>query len=148
MPTYQYECDACEHGFEELQDINADKLTDCPECSKPKLIRLIGAAVLIFKGAWGDKRRKKVEAQLKKQEKRVERGLKTGKMTQAEVDRMAAIRDKYANKSTFLIEPDELKGKQKKRHPNQVNYESSKPLKEPDNYGGDSRKVRDNPNEV
>ena len=51
MPTYQYECDACGHGFEEFQSMTAAKLRKCPKCGKNKLQRLIGTGTgIIFKG--------------------------------------------------------------------------------------------------
>ena len=52
MPTYQYECSACGHAFEELQAMSASKLTKCPKCGKKKLDRLIGTGSgMIFKGS-------------------------------------------------------------------------------------------------
>ena len=52
MPTYQYECDACEHAFEILQSMLDKRLKKCPECGKNKLHRLIGAGSgIIFKGS-------------------------------------------------------------------------------------------------
>lgn len=52
MPTYEYECDACGHAFEEFQAMSAKPLKKCPECKKNKLTRLIGAgAGIIFKGS-------------------------------------------------------------------------------------------------
>lgn len=52
MPTYDYQCDACQHAFEAFQSITASPLTECPECKKPALRRLIGAgAGPIFKGS-------------------------------------------------------------------------------------------------
>jgi putative FmdB family regulatory protein len=52
MPTYDYECDACGHKFDEFQSINADPLTKCPECKKKKLRRLFGTgAAIVFKGS-------------------------------------------------------------------------------------------------
>jgi len=52
MPTYQYECDACSHTFEILQSMLDKKLTECPECEKNALHRLIGAGSgIIFKGS-------------------------------------------------------------------------------------------------
>ena len=52
MPTYDYACKACGHRFEEFQNISASPLTDCPECKKSELERLIGAgAGVIFKGS-------------------------------------------------------------------------------------------------
>jgi len=52
MPTYEYECGACEHAFEEYQSMTDSKLRKCPECGKFKLQRLIGAGGgIIFKGS-------------------------------------------------------------------------------------------------
>ena len=52
MPTYQYECDACDHTFDILQSMLDKKLKKCPECGENKLHRLIGAGSgIIFKGS-------------------------------------------------------------------------------------------------
>lgn len=52
MPTYDYECDACEHKFELFQGISEPVKKKCPECGKPKLRRLFGTgAALLFKGS-------------------------------------------------------------------------------------------------
>lgn len=52
MPTYEYECSACGHGFEALQSMTEAKLIKCPKCGKAKLHRLIGSgAGMIFKGS-------------------------------------------------------------------------------------------------
>ena len=52
MPTYQYECEACGHEFEELQSMTEAKFTKCPKCKKNKLVRLIGGGSgMIFKGS-------------------------------------------------------------------------------------------------
>lgn len=52
MPTYDYQCDACEHTFEVFQGINDPKKRKCPECGKLKLRRLLGAgAAVVFKGS-------------------------------------------------------------------------------------------------
>lgn len=42
MPTYEYECQACVHRFEEFQSIMAVHLVVCPKCKKKKLKRLFG----------------------------------------------------------------------------------------------------------
>ena len=52
MPTYDYECDACGHKFEQFQSIKDEPLTKCPECKKKKLRRLFGTgAAIVFKGS-------------------------------------------------------------------------------------------------
>ena len=50
MPIYEYECKACGHRLEAIQKIIDDPLTDCPECSKPELKKLISAAGFRLKG--------------------------------------------------------------------------------------------------
>jgi putative FmdB family regulatory protein len=52
MPTYQYECSACDHAFEAMQSMAEKKLKKCPECGRSKLHRLIGGGSgIIFKGS-------------------------------------------------------------------------------------------------
>ncbi|MCY2929577.1 MAG: zinc ribbon domain-containing protein [Planctomycetota bacterium] len=52
MPTYDYECDACGHAFEQFQSIKASPVRKCPACGKRKVRRLIGTgAGVIFKGS-------------------------------------------------------------------------------------------------
>ena len=52
MPTYDYECDACEHAFELFQSITEPVKKKCPECGRRKLRRLFGTgAALLFKGS-------------------------------------------------------------------------------------------------
>ena len=52
MPTYDYQCDACKHAWEEFQSIKAEATKKCPSCGKSKARRLIGGgAGLIFKGS-------------------------------------------------------------------------------------------------
>jgi putative FmdB family regulatory protein len=52
MPTYEYECDACQHRFEEFQSMKDEPLKKCPQCKKKKLRRLFGTgAALLFKGS-------------------------------------------------------------------------------------------------
>jgi putative FmdB family regulatory protein len=52
MPTYEYECDACKHNFDEFQSFSDPPLRKCPKCGKAKLRRVFGAgAAIIFKGS-------------------------------------------------------------------------------------------------
>jgi len=51
VPTYEYKCQACGLSFDQFQSINALPLTECPNCRKLQLQRLIGSGVgLLFKG--------------------------------------------------------------------------------------------------
>lgn len=51
MPTYDYECSACDHRFDELQSFSDPPLAKCPACKKNKLRRLFGGGgAIIFKG--------------------------------------------------------------------------------------------------
>lgn len=52
MPTYEYECGACAHRFEQWQPFSAAALTDCSRCGQPRLQRLFGSGgAIIFKGS-------------------------------------------------------------------------------------------------
>lgn len=52
MPTYEYQCEACDERFEVFQSITAKPLRQCPECGKSKVKRLIGTgAGILFKGS-------------------------------------------------------------------------------------------------
>ncbi|SRR5579885_1416355 len=52
MPTYEYQCDACEHNFDEFQSISEEPLKKCPQCGKKKLRRVFGTgAAILFKGS-------------------------------------------------------------------------------------------------
>ena len=52
MPTYDYQCNACDHTFELFQSIKDPVKRKCPECGRNKLRRLFGTgAAIIFKGS-------------------------------------------------------------------------------------------------
>jgi len=52
MPTYEYQCNACDHSFELFQSIKARSVRKCPQCGKLKVKRIIGiGAGVIFKGS-------------------------------------------------------------------------------------------------
>ncbi len=52
MPTYDYECAACEHTWEEFQQITENPKRKCPSCGKLKARRLIGSGSgIIFRGS-------------------------------------------------------------------------------------------------
>lgn len=52
MPTYEYQCDACDHNFDEFQSFSEKPLKKCPKCGKSKLRRVFGTgAAILFKGS-------------------------------------------------------------------------------------------------
>ena len=52
MPTYDYECAACNHAFEAFHAMSAEPIKTCPKCGKRKVRRLMGTGgALIFKGS-------------------------------------------------------------------------------------------------
>jgi putative FmdB family regulatory protein len=51
MPTYEYECKSCGHGFEVFQAMSDPPLKDCPECGKEVRRLIFGGSGVIFKGS-------------------------------------------------------------------------------------------------
>ncbi len=45
MPTYEYQCQECNHRLEEIQKFSDPALTKCPKCDKDKLQRLISGGL-------------------------------------------------------------------------------------------------------
>ncbi len=50
MPIYEYCCSACGHQLEEFQKISDAPLTECPQCHKPTLQKMISASGFQLKG--------------------------------------------------------------------------------------------------
>ena len=50
MPIYEYRCEACGHELEAIHKMSDAPLTDCPECGKPALQKMISAAGFRLKG--------------------------------------------------------------------------------------------------
>ena len=50
MPIYEYRCSACEHRLEAFQKMSDAPLTDCPECGKAALNKLISPVGFRLKG--------------------------------------------------------------------------------------------------
>ncbi|MGH1440249.1 MAG: FmdB family zinc ribbon protein [Cellvibrionaceae bacterium] len=51
MPIYEYQCSECQHELEALQKMSDPALVDCPECSKPALVKKISAAAFRLSGS-------------------------------------------------------------------------------------------------
>ncbi len=62
MPTYDYQCNNCEHVFEVFMGLNAPD-PECPICTCPQVTRLISAVA--FRTA-ADGTAGRVEAEIKK----------------------------------------------------------------------------------
>ena len=53
MPTYEYECAECKHGWEEEQSIKDEPIKVCPSCKKDAAKRLIsGSNFVLVGGGW------------------------------------------------------------------------------------------------
>ena len=50
MPTYQYQCRDCGHGFDQYQKFSDDPLTVCPSCGG-EVRRVIQNVGVVFKGS-------------------------------------------------------------------------------------------------
>ncbi len=50
MPTYEYQCDACNKGFIREQRITEKPVKKCPHCGKMKARRMISGGDFILKG--------------------------------------------------------------------------------------------------
>ena len=50
MPIYEYQCQNCQHRFEEIQKFSDSTLLDCPQCHQPKLQRLVSPGTFHLKG--------------------------------------------------------------------------------------------------
>ena len=50
MPTYQYACTECGHGFEAVQSFSDDALTECPQCGG-RLRKVFSSVGIVFKGS-------------------------------------------------------------------------------------------------
>lgn len=50
MPIYEYQCESCGAELEKLQKISDPALTDCPQCGKPSLVKLVSASSFRLKG--------------------------------------------------------------------------------------------------
>ena len=51
MPIYEYQCESCGHELEKIQKFSDAPLTDCPECEKPALKKLVSASSFRLKGS-------------------------------------------------------------------------------------------------
>ncbi len=51
MPIYEYRCQACGAQLEKLQKLSDPLLTECPECSRETLVKLVSASSFRLKGS-------------------------------------------------------------------------------------------------
>ena len=50
MPTYEYECQKCDHRFEEFQSMTDEPVKTCPLCGGEVKRLISGGGGLLFKG--------------------------------------------------------------------------------------------------
>ncbi len=51
MPIYEYECRECGYRLDALQKMSDAPLSDCPECERPGLKKLVSAPHFRLKGS-------------------------------------------------------------------------------------------------
>lgn len=51
MPTYHYQCSACNYEFDEFQKISDPPLDKCPQCGGPPKRIISGGAGFLLKGS-------------------------------------------------------------------------------------------------
>ena len=51
MPLYEYECEACHHRFEQIQQYSDPIVRKCPKCGKKKVKKLLSSPAIQFKGS-------------------------------------------------------------------------------------------------
>jgi putative FmdB family regulatory protein len=51
MPIYEYRCEACDHELEVIQKMSDPVLSECPECKRDSLKKVISAAAFRLKGS-------------------------------------------------------------------------------------------------
>ncbi len=53
MPVYEYACRACGHAFDDLEEMSAPEIRDCPKCGKPDTAerQVSGGVGLKFNGS-------------------------------------------------------------------------------------------------
>lgn len=50
MPIYEYQCNNCDHHFDVMQKISDAPVTQCPECAKNTVVKLVSPAGFQLKG--------------------------------------------------------------------------------------------------
>jgi len=51
MPIYEYQCEGCDHEFEEMQRITAEPGATCPVCGSEECRRLMSVSSFVLKGS-------------------------------------------------------------------------------------------------
>jgi putative FmdB family regulatory protein len=51
VPLYEYECEACHHRFERIQQFSDPIVRKCPKCGKLKVKKLLSSPAIQFKGS-------------------------------------------------------------------------------------------------
>ena len=51
MPLYEYECEACHHRFERIQQFSDPIVRKCPKCGRKKVKKLLSSPAIQFKGS-------------------------------------------------------------------------------------------------
>lgn len=75
MPTYEYQCDSCEHEFEKMLSMSRfDEPQQCPECGEGPARKLVSAGVgVIFKGDGWTSKNDRISTQMAKKRRGLEK---------------------------------------------------------------------------
>ena len=113
MPTYEYKCTNCGHGFEIVQPMNHRKKRKCPSCEQLKLEKVFGKPMIFVKGEpqtighWADRNTQKMgryelgdkEGERKENTKKDKSILGSGPATRKEIKKMTpSQKKKYIEK--------------------------------------------------
>jgi putative FmdB family regulatory protein len=121
MPTYDYECSACDHHVEIFHKITDDPIKKCPACGKNKLVRQFGTgAAIVFKGSGfyqtdyrSDGYKKSAESDKKQSESggSSDKTEKSDKAMKSEGSSSSSSSDSSSGKSESKPKPDSKKNK-------------------------------------
>lgn len=74
MPTYEYQCDHCEHEFEKVLSMSRfDEPQQCPECGEGRARKLVSAVGVIFKGDGWTSKNDRIATQMAKKRRGLEK---------------------------------------------------------------------------
>ena len=105
MPLYDYACEPCDLVIEVRHKISEDPVVLCEKC-EVKMERLISSVPVRLDGTFPGERIKTIDERLDRQKQRLDDMVDSGKLSEDDVERMAEIRDEYAQDSPYTLDPN------------------------------------------